>query len=130
MQPAEAHNNSEFLETYEVKKTVEELLQCPYWIIDILPSQVPEDSPGQFFSVEEYFLQGDRIEEIKQKHIDLILKLNCYRDISIGDETVINPAPMMALFRRNTLCIARKSDEIRARFFRKMPQAYCAVLPE
>ena len=94
MQLAEAHNNSEFLETYEVKKTVEELLQCPYWIIDILPSQVPEDSPGQFFSVEEYFLQGDRIEEIKQKHIDLILKLNCYRDISISDETVVNPAPM------------------------------------
>ena len=27
------------------------------------------------------------------------------------------------------MCIARKSDEIRARFFRKMPQAYCAVLP-
>ncbi len=93
MQPAEAHNNSEFLETYEVKKTVEELLQCPYWIIDILPSQVPEDSPGQFFSVEEYFLQGDRIEEIKQKHIDLVLKLNCYRDISISDETVVNPLP-------------------------------------
>ena len=93
MQPAEAHNNSEFLETYEVKKTVEELLQCPYWIVDILPSQVPKDSPGQFFSVEEYFLQGDRIEEIKQKHIDLVLKLNCYRDISISDETVVNPLP-------------------------------------
>jgi hypothetical protein len=40
-----------------------------------------------------------------------------------------NRVLMMALFRRNTLCIARKSDEIRARFFRKMPQAYCAVLP-
>ena len=94
MQPAEAHNNnSESLETYEVKKTVEELLQCPYWIIDILPSQVSEDSPGQFFSVEEYFLQGDRIEEIKQKHIDLVLKLNRYRDISISDETVVNPLP-------------------------------------
>ena len=39
-----------------------------------------------------------------------------------------NRVLMMALFRRNTLCIARKSDEIRARFFRKMPQAYCAVL--
>ena len=25
MQPAEAHNNSEFLETYEVKKTVEDI---------------------------------------------------------------------------------------------------------
>ena len=76
-----------------MKKTVEELLQCPYWIIDILPSQVPKDSPGQYFAVEKYFLQGDRIEEIKQKHIDLILKLNCYRDISISDESVINPLP-------------------------------------
>ncbi len=73
--------------------TIEELLQCPYWIIDILPSQVPKDSPGQYFAVEKYFLQGDRLEEIKQKHINLILKLNCYRDISIGDETVINPLP-------------------------------------
>ena len=76
-----------------MKKTVEELLKCPYWIIDILPLQVPEDSPGQYFAVEKYFLQGDRLEEIKQKHIDLILKLNCYRDISIGDEIVINPSP-------------------------------------
>lgn len=74
-------------------KTVEELLQCPYWIIDILPSQVPKDTPGQYFAVEKYFLQGDRIKEIKQKHINLILKLNCYRDISIDEETVINPLP-------------------------------------
>lgn len=76
-----------------MKKTIEELLQCPYWIIDILPAQVPSDSPGQYFAVEKYFLQGGRIKEIKQKHINLILKLNCYRDISIGDETVINPSP-------------------------------------
>ena len=76
-----------------MKKTVEELLQCPYWIVDILPSQVPADSPGQYFAVEKYFLQGERINEIKQKHINLILKLNCYRDISISGETVINPLP-------------------------------------
>ena len=54
---------------------------------------MPKDSPGQYFAVEKYFLQGDRIKEIKKKHIDLILKLNCYRDISIGDETVVNPLP-------------------------------------
>ena len=74
-------------------KTVEELLQCPCWIIDILPSQVPGDRSGQYFAVEKYFLQGDRIKEIKQKHIDLILKLNCYRDLSISDENVIDPLP-------------------------------------
>ena len=76
-----------------MKKEIEELLQCPYWIIDILPSQVPKDSPGQYFTVEKYFLQGDRLKEIKQKHINLILKLNCYRDLYISDETEINPSP-------------------------------------
>ena len=76
-----------------MQKTVEELLQCPYWILDILPSQVPENSPGQYFAVEKYFLQGHRLEEIKRKHIHLILKLNCYRDISIDGEPAINPSP-------------------------------------
>ena len=36
---------------------------------------------------------------------------------------------VVALFRRCTLCTSRKSDEIRAQIFRKMPQAYCAVSP-
>ncbi|MGM9586553.1 MAG: hypothetical protein ACI3VA_03595 [Candidatus Limivicinus sp.] len=30
---------------------------------------------------------------------------------------------MMALFCRNTLCISRKSDEIRAEIFRQSPKA-------
>ena len=76
-----------------MSKTVEELLESPYWIVDILPSQVPKDSPGQYFAVEKYFLQGDRLKAIKQKHIDLVLKLNCYRDISIEDRTDVNPSP-------------------------------------
>ena len=74
-------------------KTIEELLGTPFWIIDILPAQVPADSAGQYFAVEKYFLQGDRLAEIKQKHINLILKLNCYRDISIDEEEAINPSP-------------------------------------
>ena len=76
-----------------MKKSIEELLQSPYWIIDILPSQVPEDSSGKYFAVEKYFLQDKQLAEIKRKHIDLVLKLNCYRDISIDDENAINPSP-------------------------------------
>ena len=76
-----------------MKKTIDELLEYPCWIIDILPSQVPADSPGQYFAVEKYFLQGGRLEEIKQKHIHLILKLNCYRDLSLDEETEVNPTP-------------------------------------
>ena len=36
----------------------------------------------------------------------------------------------MALFRRHTLCMARKSDEIRAQIFREAPKADYAVLPQ
>ena len=73
--------------------TIEELLEKPYWIIDILPDQVPADSLGQYFAVEKYFLGKERIGMIKQKHIDLILKLNCYRRISIDEEEEGNPSP-------------------------------------
>ena len=40
--------------------TVEELLQTPCWIIDILPFQVPETSRGQYFAVEKYYLSEPR----------------------------------------------------------------------
>jgi hypothetical protein len=33
---------------------------------------------------------------------------------------------MKAVFRRHTLCMARKSDKIRAQIFRKAPQAICS----
>lgn len=73
---------------------IEELLQTPYWIIDILPMQVPKDSPGQYFTVEDYFLK-DQLTVIKEKHINLILKLNCYYDLIViqDDEETGNPSP-------------------------------------
>ena len=36
---------------------------------------------------------------------------------------------MKAVFRRNTLCISRKGDKIRARIFQEVPKADCAGLP-
>ncbi len=69
---------------------IDKLLNTPYWVIDILPAQVPKDSPGQYFTIEDHFLK-DQIAEIKQKHINIVLKLNCYRDISIEEK--LNPPP-------------------------------------
>ena len=73
--------------------TIDELLETPYWIIDILPKQVPMDSPGQYFAVEEYYLSKKQIAEVKNRHIGLVLKLNCYRDLSLDEKTEINPPP-------------------------------------
>ena len=72
-------------------KTNEELLQEEYWIIDILPKQVPADSPGRYFAGEDYFLTEPRRTAIKQKHVNLILKLNCYRKIILDD--AVGPSP-------------------------------------
>ncbi|MBQ1839734.1 MAG: hypothetical protein II128_00165 [Atopobiaceae bacterium] len=73
--------------------TIDELLETPYWVIDILPKQVPSHGPGQYFAVEEYLLQEPQLSAIKQRHINVVLKLNCYRDISIDEETETNPSP-------------------------------------
>lgn len=70
-----------------MNERIEELLNKEYWIIDILPKQVKKDSDGQYFSVIEYYLKN--IKEIKRKHINLILKINCYYDICIEDK--VNP---------------------------------------
>ena len=75
------------------RRSIEELSESPYWIVDILPYQVPKDGPGQYFAVEDYFLHKERFAKVKQKHIDLVLKLNCYTDISLEDEEECNPAP-------------------------------------
>ena len=48
----------------------------PYCIIDILPEQVPSDSPGRYFEVERYF--RSRLDEIIRKFASFLNKLNCY----------------------------------------------------
>lgn len=61
----------------------EKLLQLPYWVVDILPAQVPAGSPGQYFAVEQYYLQSPRIEELRRKFANILLKLNCYYDFEV-----------------------------------------------
>lgn len=77
----------------DMKKTIEELLEAPCWVIDILPKQVPVGSAGQFFTIDKYYLGGDQQAAIKRKHINTVLKLNCYVDISIDNGETWNPDP-------------------------------------
>ena len=76
--------------------TIEEFLDKPYWVIDILPKQVPADSRGQYFKIEKYFLEHPQIDGIYRKFIHILLKLNCYEYINVshdGDEWMTNPDP-------------------------------------
>ena len=77
-------------------KMIEEYLNKPYWVIDILPKQVPADGRGQYFRIEKYFLEHPRIDRIFRKFSNILLKLNCYKDIDVshdGDEWITNPSP-------------------------------------
>lgn len=72
---------------------IEDLLQGSCWVIDILPRQVSKESGGQYFAVEDYFLDGDRFDAVKEKHIHIVLKLNCYYPLSLDQGDVVNPSP-------------------------------------
>ena len=73
---------------------MEEALKAACWIIDILPKRVPRLSPGQYRAVEQYYLKEPSIRE---KKVNLLLKLNCYYDFELQQENrqIHNPAPEM-----------------------------------
>ena len=76
---------------------IEELLEKPYWVIDILPKQVPAESPGRFFDVERYLLEHPQVDALKARKLSVLLKLYCYYDLQISTDVcetwAENPSP-------------------------------------
>ena len=68
-----------------------------YWVVDFLPKQVPENSGGRFFSVEQYYLEPYRYAVLREQFSDILLKLYCYYDLRlfVDDDTegIANPDP-------------------------------------
>ena len=98
---------------------VDDLLQKPYWVIDLLPSQVPADAEGQFFAVEPLLLEGQRGEELRRRFASVLLMVNCYHDLVVfrGEDTrgKTNPRPdkleKWVMRNREHLCIALPSEQ-------------------
>ena len=76
---------------------IEKLLEKEYLVIDFLPRQVPSGSAGQFFDVEEYLLSKGNKERLHGSFAEIVLKLNCYRDILVKEvneeKWQLNPQP-------------------------------------
>ena len=91
--------------------TIDELIEKPYWVVDLLPKQVPNNSGGQYFKVEKYYL--NHRADICQKFINIILKLNCYYDIKVshdGESWENNPAPEL-IAQGITACVSHHPME-------------------
>lgn len=62
---------------------IEDYLARPYWLIDILPKQVPANGQGQYFEIEKFYLSHPQVEPLYRKFANLLLKLYCYDDIAV-----------------------------------------------
>jgi hypothetical protein len=75
---------------------IDKYLACPYWIIDILPKQVPANGRGQYFRIENHLLQPAHKEVLSKKFFQILIKLNCYDDIEVlhtATGWTFNPPP-------------------------------------
>ncbi len=90
-----------------MEKTIDELLEAPYWVVDILPKQVPKDSPGQYFAVEAFYRQKKRMAALLEKRLGVLLRLNCYCDLTLADTKETNPPParLAARIAKERLCL-------------------------
>ena len=99
---------------------IETLLNKPYWVIDILPEQVPEDSAGQYFAIEQYYLQQPGITDIHHRFTAILLKLNCYSDFLVcfpdQEQQIRNPEPERLVSwineEQKDLCIVLAGEDV------------------
>ena len=62
---------------------LESLLDRQYWVVDMLPKQVPANSEGQYFKIEQYYHESPRKEILVEKYANILIKLNCYYDFEV-----------------------------------------------
>ena len=99
--------------------TIDELLDKPAWVIDLLPHRVPADAEGQFFSVERLLLSGARGAELRRRFATVLLMLNCdyYLVVYRGEneQGKANPRPekleKWVVRNHEHLCVALPSED-------------------
>lgn len=73
---------------------VDGLLETPCYIIDFLPQEVPKDCGGQYFKVENYFLNHSDRYGLRDRVIRTILKAVCYYPVLVHwGEWIEQPSP-------------------------------------
>lgn len=80
---------------------VEILMAKPYWLVDLLPKQVPEGSPGQYFRIERFYLS--QLGTLCRRFAGFLIRLNCYSDLQVSRDgeswsTNISPEEMILAF--------------------------------
>lgn len=87
---------------------IDYLLETPCHLIDIYPIQVPDDSPGNYFHINEWILDNE-YEKLAESCFRILLKLNCYHHLTLflEDRVIKSPSPD-ALRKQVGKCFAAK----------------------
>lgn len=64
-------------------KRLDCILKKPCYVIDFLPQRVEKAANRHFFDVEYYLLNSQKRFEMKNKYVNIILKMMCYYHASI-----------------------------------------------
>ncbi len=59
-------------------RKLEELLQTPCYFIDFLPQPIPPAALSQFRTIQHHLLNSDKRQEIKNRIVNILLKLLCF----------------------------------------------------
>ena len=92
---------------------IDQLINMPYYMIDLLPRRVQKKNREQFLAVEEYFRKEKQLKKFCGKVISILLKLNSYYNIEVGfgNEWKKNPKPEK-LEKTVQKCIMGRKDYI------------------
>ena len=67
-------------------KDIDYLFEKDCYVIDFLPCRVNKDNKGDFFAIENYYLD----KKLREQFLDVILKLNCYYSIEVNDDEYVD----------------------------------------
>lgn len=88
----------------EQTNKIDKLLRTTCYVIDFLPEQVKPDAGGQFFDVEYYLLNSEKHFLLKDRFVNVILKLMCYYHVSMQwNGWIDRPAPQTVEEAVNTI---------------------------
>ena len=90
---------------------IDRMLEKPYCLIDIYPVLVPEGSRGNYFKINDWILDHE-YEELGRRFFNILLKLNCYCDLTLyfGRHLKKNPSPDL-LFKWVMKCFSAKQNK-------------------
>ena len=65
-----------FIQMATLDITVERLLEDDYWIIDILPSQIPIEKQAEYRALTDEYYESGKIAQLHQRYADILTMIN------------------------------------------------------